>query len=144
MITVRENSTLYKYICEMFLEEVPAHHIAKHFKLQTKTVKEVLAREFGEVDSRNYKSGNHLRRRTATSVPVVTEPDIFLCQFALLANINRKHIEEFVAKVWQYYPNTMNGVDSGTKKFRTTPPIDSGADLDDYHHPSSYWIWQRW
>lgn len=131
MTTISLNTKLYKYICEMFLDDVPVLDIAKHFGLKPKSVKQVLTEHFGK----NWRSQRpNQRRSSAMIIPKITEPDLFTCQLALIANIGRKQFDDFVKTVRQHYPDTYNGVDTKTTKFRVTPDIDNEElDLENPH-----------
>lgn len=132
MCSVVTATTLDKYICEMFLDDVPAGQIAKHFGLELKIVKRVLVEQFGSSNYRDHTLNK--RRHSSLTMPKITEPDLFACQLALLANISERHFYDFVATVRQNSPDTYNGIDTETKKFRTTPDIDNEeTDLECHH-----------
>ena len=140
MTEISLNSKLYKYICEMFLDEVPVCGIAKHFGIKSKEVKKVLTEQFGD------EWENQKRNKRATlslTMPKITEPDLFACQLALLANISERHFYSFVATVRENYPDTCNGVDTTTNKFRTTPDIDN-EETDLECHASWYPAMHVW
>ena len=140
MTEISLNTKLYKYICEMFLDEVPVCDIAKHFGIKSKEVKQVLTEQFGD------EWENEKRNKRATlslTMPKITEPDLFACQLALIANISQRHFYDFVATVRQNYPDTCNGVDTTTKKFRTTPDVDE-EEIDFEDNSSWYQIMNSW
>ena len=140
MTEISLNSKLYKYICEMFLDDVPVCGIAKHFGIKSKEVKKVLTEQFGD------EWENEKRNKRATlslTMPKITEPDLFACQLALLANISERHFYSFVATVRENYPDTYNGVDTTTKKFRTTPDIDN-EEIDLECHNTWYPLIHVW
>jgi len=122
MTEISLNSKLYKYICEMFLDEVPVCDIAKHFGIKAKEVKQVLTEQFGD-EWEKQKRNN--RATLSLTMPKITEPDLFACQLALLANIGRKQFDEFVATVRENYPDNYNGIDAKASMFCTTPDIDN-------------------
>jgi len=141
MTTISLNTKLYKYICEMFLDEVPVCDIAKHFGIKHKEVKQVLTEQFGK----NWKDVERNKRATLSlTMPKITEPDLFACQLALIANIGRKQFNDFANKVRENYPDTYNGVDTKTRKFRVTPDIDNEElDLENptHHYPLIH-VWK--
>ena len=140
MTEISLNSKLYKYICEMFLDDVPVCGIAKHFGIKSKEVKKVLTEQFGD------EWENEKRNKRATlslTMPKITEPYLFACQLALLANISERHFYSFVATVRENYPDTYNGVDTTTKKFRTTPDIDN-EEIDLECHNTWYPLIHVW
>jgi len=140
MTEISLNSKLYKYICEMFLDEVPVCGIAKHFGIKSKEVKQVLTEQFGDEWEKEKRNN---RATLSITMPKITEPDLFACQLALLANISERHFYSFVATVRENYPDNYNGVDTTTNKFRTTPDIDN-EETDLECHASWYPAMHVW
>jgi len=116
----------------MHNDGVPMTDISNHLQVDKKLVKLVIKEHFGST----------VRDKKVSKNPVFTLPnvtdDVFLCQLALLANINKKTFNDFVETVRENYPETLVIRRIKRKKnmprgFYKTPNLDYEADL--YHKP---------
>lgn len=119
-----KNSTTYKYICEMFLDGVNAKGIAKHLKISAKVVREVLLEKYDIDYITNYRPGPD----PALIFPNV-QNDVFLCQLALLANIDKKTFNNFVEKVRDLNLDIIQAAPRFTGTFRKTPDLEFDKDI---------------
>ena len=122
-----KNSTTYKYICEMYKDGVSPFEIEKHLKLNKKLVCGVLTEHYGIHIAK-------LKDCHPSPVPSLVLPnikdDVFLCQLAFLANINRKTFNNFVDKIRDLNADVLLSITiRKIEKFRKTPNLDYESDL---------------
>jgi hypothetical protein len=85
-------------------------------------VKLVLEEQFGV--SVRFWAFKKMHKPTAEiTLPKVTG-DVFLCQLALIANINKKTFYKFAETVRENYPEILVYYQAGIKDFYKTPNID--------------------
>ena len=119
---LNKNSKTYIYICEMFQDGLTIQDIAKHLQIDRKLVKLVLKEKFGST-TRKKKSP-----RIEVILPNITN-DVFLCQLALIANINKKTFYEFANTVRENYPEILIYSQTKINHFYKTPDLDYETDL---------------
>jgi hypothetical protein len=133
-IKFNKNSITYKYICEMYKDGVSPFEIEKHLKLNRKLVRGVLTEHYKKRITRikDYNPGPD----PALVLPN-TKDDVFLCQLAFLANINRRTFNNFVDKIRDLNADVLLTITiKKIDKFRLTPNIDYESDL--YNKPFPY------
>ena len=126
-VKFNKNSITYKYICEMYKEGVSPYAIEKHLKLNRKLVYGVLAEHYGMhiTAIKDYHPGPD----PSLVLPNVKD-DLFLCQLALLININRKTFNDFVDKIRDLNADVFLSIATKTGNwFRKTPNLDYETDL---------------
>lgn len=129
-----KNSTTYKYICEMYKDGLNPFQIAKHLKINRKLVHGVLTEHY-KIYIKAHKD-YHPGPDPSLSLPN-TKDDVFLCQLAFLANINRKTFDNFVDKIRDLNADVLITITIKTADgFRKTPNIDYESDL--YSKPFQY------
>jgi len=107
----------------MFQDGLEIEDISKHLKIDKKLVKLVLEEHFGSSVRKKQSS-----RAIAFTLPKVTN-DVFLCQLALIANINKKTFYKFVETVRENYPEVLVYFQAKTSNFYTTPNLNFESDL---------------
>lgn len=107
----------------MFQDGLTIQDIAKHLQIDKKLVKLVLKEKFGST-TRKKKSP----RTIEVTLPNVTG-DIFLCQLALIANINKKTFYDFTNTVRENYPEILVYFQAKINDFYKTPDLDYETDL---------------
>jgi len=121
---LNKKSKTYIYICEMFEDGVAIKHISNHLQVDKELVKLVLEEHFG---SSVRKKG--LPKKSVFILPNVAN-DVFLCQLALVANINQKTFYKFVETVRENYPDIFVHIQTGNNSnFYKTPNLDYETDL---------------
>jgi len=121
--TLNKNSKTYIYICEMFIDGLTIQDISKHLQIDKKLVKLVLKENFGST-TREKKPP----RVIEVTLPNITG-DIFLCQLALIANINKKTFYDFTNTVRENYPEILVYFQAKINDFYKTPDLDYETDL---------------
>ena len=108
----------------MFEDGLRIEHISNHLQIDKKLVKLVIKEHFGST-VRDKK----VSKKTVFTLPNVTN-DIFLCQLALLANINQKTFYKFVETVRENYPEIFVYFQAnGNGDFYRTPDLNYETDL---------------
>ncbi len=121
---LNKKSKTYIYICEMFDDGVTIKHISNHLQVDKELVKLVLKEHFG-----SFVRTKRLPKKSVFILPNVTN-DVFLCQLALIANINQKTFYKFVETVRENYPEIFVHLQVSNKSnFYKTPNLDYETDL---------------
>jgi hypothetical protein len=118
----------------MYKDGVSPFDIEKHLKLNRKLVRGVLTEHYKKRITRikDYNPGPD----PALVLPN-TKDDVFLCQLAFLANINRRTFNNFVDKIRDLNADVLLTITiKKIDKFRLTPNIDYESDL--YNKPFPY------
>jgi hypothetical protein len=119
-----------KGLCDMFEHGVPLAYLIKWARLPKPTVMEYLKDNYA-VDVR----GNLImqnRKSHKTVLPILTEPDLFACQLALLATIGKGTLIDFFEKVRENYPTVTLAIENnpGINNFYTTPDLEIETDIE--------------
>ena len=128
-----KNSITYRYICEMYKDGISPIEIEKHLKLNRKLVRGVLTEHYRMHISRikDYNPGPD----PSLVLPNVKN-DVFLCQLAFLANINKRTFNNFVDKIRDLNADVLISITiKKIDRFRKTPNLDYESDL--YSKPNS-------
>ena len=123
-LNFNKKSKTYIYICEMHNDGLTMTDISNHLQVDRRLVRLVIKEHFGST-VRDKK----VSQKDVFTLPNVTN-DIFLCQLALIANINQKTFYKLVETVRENYPEILVYFQAnGNGDFYRTPNLDYEADL---------------